>query len=327
MSFTCRVDQGSFRTQAAIDKGGNRRLFGQVVCGTLLALVSAFVVVGVADRLFLESTLPSPPTATAHSTQASAGELRVTEVGAPGGVVVLNNRATTEFLEQRGLGVVAAQDSALPAEVLLADVPAGRQSRSLNCEFQTASDLAWYFGLPYTWDEIFRLVGHDPGGNPHKGFVGRSLDDPPGGIYPDGYGVYAEPIAASLDKIGLDATVHYGESRTWLQKQISAGRPVMVWATADMIAREPELWVADDGEVVKGVRHEHTFLAVGYDASGVWLNDPWDGKRHYHNWNVFLPSWDSLDRMSLVVVGKSKRPPAVTLVSKPDVPALLIPPE
>jgi hypothetical protein len=85
----------------------------------------------------------------------------------------------------------------LPAEILLGEVPMGKQTRSLNCEFQTASDLAWYYGRPYTWDEIYQYVGHDVGGNPHKGFVGRSFDDQPGQLYPLGYGVYAEPIAAA----------------------------------------------------------------------------------------------------------------------------------
>lgn len=189
----------------------------------------------------------------------------------------------------------------LPAEVLLREVPIGRQTRTLNCEFQTASDLAWYYGKPYTWEEIFQLVGHDPGGNPHKGFVGRSLDDKPGQLYPYGYGVYAEPIAEALRQLGLKATVFYNSSREWLMAQLADGRPVMIWATSEMTIRPVATWTASDGTVVKGVAGEHTFLAIGYNTQGVWLIDPWEGQRRHFGWNTFLASWDLLDRMAIVI--------------------------
>ncbi len=190
----------------------------------------------------------------------------------------------------------------LPAEVLLADVPLGRQQRSLSCELQSAADLAWYHGKPYTWLEIFLRVGHDPGGNPHKGFVGSSLDDPPGSIYPAGYGVYAEPIAAALQQIGLKAEVHYGESVDWLRSQIALGRPVMVWATAGMAQAAIETWIAADGALIRGVRGEHTYLVAGYTPAGVWVLDPWNAQRRFYEWAVFVTAWELFDRMSIVVV-------------------------
>ncbi|RMD67562.1 hypothetical protein D6833_00060, partial [Candidatus Parcubacteria bacterium] len=186
-------------------------------------------------------------------------------------------------------GAIASTNEAfsaapLPPKVLLEDVPIGKQTRPLNCELQSASDLAWYYGFPYTWDEIFAYVGHDPNGNPHKGFVGRSLDDPPGRLYPYGYGVYAEPIARALKQIGLPAKVHYNESREWLKEQVAAGNPVMIWATGTMEVRPVETWTTKDGVIVRGVRGEHTFLVIGYDENGVWLGDPWDGQRDYYSW-------------------------------------------
>ncbi len=190
-----------------------------------------------------------------------------------------------------------------PEKVLLEDVPIGKQTRPLNCEFQSASDLLWYYGFPYSSDEIFQLVGHDPGGNPHVGFVGRSFDDPPGRLYPNGYGVYAEPIARGLAKVGIKAEVHYNESVEWLKEQIRQGNPVMIWATANMVKREPEYWTAKDGQRIKAVRGEHTYLVIGFDEKGVWVADPWVGRQRYFDWSTFLASWDILDRMSLIILG------------------------
>ena len=192
-------------------------------------------------------------------------------------------------------------EQTLPESVILENVPVGKQTRPLNCEFQTASDLIWSYGFPYAWDEIFAVVGPDPKGNPHVGFVGESLDDPPGSIYPDGYGVYAEPIAEGLQVLGIHAEVFYGKSADWLREQIASGNPVMVWATANMIPRQPVYWTTADGQRVKGVRGEHTYLVYGYDRDGVWVGDPWDGQRKHYPWDVFLASWDILDRMALVI--------------------------
>lgn len=217
----------------------------------------------------------------------------------PGGIII--QVTPTPSPEIKIVSTPPQQEGGVPASVLLEKVPIGKQTRPLNCEFQSASDLIWYYGFPFTWDEIFEVVGHDPNGNPHVGFVGRSFDDPPGRLYPYGYGVYAEPIAEGLKRIGIHAVVHYNESQTWLKNQIASGNPVMVWVTANMEKHPAVYWTAKDGKRIKAVRGEHTNLVIGYDENGVWVADPWDGKRHHYPWSVFLASWDILDRMSLVI--------------------------
>lgn len=196
-------------------------------------------------------------------------------------------------------------DPGPPTELLLRGVPNGRQTRALNCEFQTAADLAWYYGRPVTWEEIYLHVGHDVGGDPHKGFVGRSFDDTPGQVYPLGYGVYAEPIAQAFAQLGLQAEVSYGASESWLKTQLAAGHPVMVWATSNMVIRPVVTWTTAEGKSVKGVPGEHTYLVVGYDGAGVWLLDPWDAQQRRFTWESFLQSWELLDRMALVVSNQS----------------------
>jgi uncharacterized protein YvpB len=193
-----------------------------------------------------------------------------------------------------------AADAPLPAMILLEGVPAGRQARNLSCEVQSASDLARYYGVRCTWQDLLRRVGQDPGGNPQKGFVGN-INDAPGQLYPSGYGVYAEPIARALREFGLPAAAHYDESRDWLRAQLAAGRPVVVWVTGRMMPRPVSVWRAQDGTLVRAVRYEHTVLAIGYRPEGIWVIDPWVGQRLYYPWSAFLASWDILGRMAVVV--------------------------
>lgn len=266
------------------------------------------VILLIAAGLAMAATYGPPHEDTAQEPMPVSGRL-VTDVPRPTAV-----RQPQDPGDARPAGIVMVDSTSaatatppspeqvLPAEVLLQQVPVGKQSRSLNCEFQTASDLAWYYGRPFTWEEIFQYVGHDVGGNPHKGFVGRSFDDAPGQLYPEGYGVYAEPIAHALEQLGLQTAVSYDNPQEWLMAHLAGGRPVMVWTTSGMVVRPVATWTAADGATVKGVPGEHTYLAVGYDADGVWLLDPWDGQRHSFDWPAFLASWDLLDRMALVIV-------------------------
>ncbi len=190
--------------------------------------------------------------------------------------------------------------SPAPEDLFVEGVPAGRQARNLSCEAQSASDLARYYGKRCTWQDILKRVGNDPGGNPHKGFVGN-VNDMPGQLYPHGYGVYAEPIARALSELGLPAQVCYGRSEEWLRQQLAQGHPVMVWVTSRMRDQRVEYWRAKDGTQIRAVRYEHTCLLVGCSPDGVWLNDPGVGQMRYYSWDVFLRSWDLLERMSVVI--------------------------
>lgn len=196
----------------------------------------------------------------------------------------------------------ANQPSATATMHLIEGVPAGRQTRQLNCEFQSARDLASYYGIELTWEQLFMRVGFDSNGDPYKGVVGRSFDDPPGNLYPDGYGVYADPVARGLSELGVPARAFRNVDQTWLRNEINAGRPVIVWATAGMRLSERTGWYTrDHSKWVDAVRGEHTYIVVGYDASGIYVNDPLIGQRSYYSWQAFLDSWMLLDFMAISV--------------------------
>lgn len=189
----------------------------------------------------------------------------------------------------------------LPVALGPLEIPNHPQERNLNCEFRSTTDLAAYYGLEFTWEELFKKVGHDPNGNPNVGFVGLSMDDPPGGIYPAGYGVYAEPVAKGLQNMGIPATAYQGQTIEWLKSKLTEGHPMVIWATAGLSKSQPVEWETKDGLIVQGVPHEHTFTAVGYDEAGIYLNDPYTGSTDYYSWERFQASWLLLGNMALTI--------------------------
>jgi uncharacterized protein YvpB len=191
--------------------------------------------------------------------------------------------------------------SSMPSETAFLDVPSGSQERSLSCEYQSAADLASYYGWDTSWRDVFVASGPDAEGDPNRGFVGKSIDDPPGSLFPNGYGVYADPVARGLRRLGIQAVAHRDKDLTWLKGRVSAGHPVVIWATYGMVARPTVQWQTEDGITVKGVPFEHTFTVVGYDASSVWVNNPWNATREQYSWQAFDAAWALLDRMALTI--------------------------
>lgn len=187
-----------------------------------------------------------------------------------------------------------------PLQILL-DVPRRPQERNLNCEFRSATDLASYYGWTFSWEDLFEVVGVDSGGDPNLGFAGRSINDPVGGLYPSGYGVYAEPLARGLRQLGVPATAHSGKDVAWIKEQLAAGRPVVVWATYGLQPQPVVEWPSAAGVTVRAVPYEHTFVVAGYDQQGAWLDDPWGAVQRHYPWSALADSWALLGNMALTI--------------------------
>lgn len=199
------------------------------------------------------------------------------------------------------LSQVSTSDAIASGARALLDVPRNPQERNLNCELRSATDLAAFYGWDFTWEELFAVVGHDPDGDPNVGFVGRSMNDPVGGLYPAGYGVHADPVARGLRRLGIAASAHHDVDAAWLRDQLDAGRPVVIWATYGMLPQQVVHWTTKQGETVAGVRFEHTFTVVGYDDTGVWVNDPWDAVQSHYPWPALERSWALLGNMAVTI--------------------------
>lgn len=193
----------------------------------------------------------------------------------------------------------------LPPFALVEGIVGHPQERNLSCESRSATDLGAYWGAGFTEDDFFRRLPKSD--NPQRGFVG-DVDRPAGSMPPLGYGVYVEPVAATLRSFGLDAEVHRSLEMDSLKEELAAQRPVIVWATYDMQQPGVETWVSWDGVASAVVRWQHTFIAVGYDEGGVYLVDAYDGVTKYFSNEAFVPAWNQLGRMAVTVAGVLAQP-------------------
>ena len=188
----------------------------------------------------------------------------------------------------------------LPPSAMIEGVIGRPQQRSLSCESRSAVDLAAYWGAGFTEDAFFRRLPKSD--NPQRGFVG-DVDMPAGSLPPAGYGVYAQPVAATLRTFGLGAEANRGTDLNTLKQELAAQRPVIVWATYEMQLPSPETWISSDGVESTVVRWQHTFIAIGYDDAGLHLIDAFDGAAKYYTYEAFVPAWNQLGRMSVTTDG------------------------
>jgi uncharacterized protein YvpB len=184
-------------------------------------------------------------------------------------------------------------ETELPAEARLL-VERQRQSRNLSCESSAASMVAHYFGLELSESEILAALPlHD---NPHLGFRGN-VDGPTGGT--QDYGVYAGPIVDILHDQGLQAWPVDG-GLDGIRSAIVRGRPVIAWVTYNCQTSVPET-INIDGETVVLVPWQHVVVVTGYDAKGIWANDPWDGKEDFYRLADFERAMGYFGNMAIEV--------------------------
>ncbi len=131
-------------------------------------------------------------------------------------------------------------------------------------------------------------------GNPAVGFVGS--------VYgPFGYGIYHQPLAALLSRFLPHRVVDLtGKPLTDVLRQVAAGRPVVVWTTANFLpTNDWASWHSPTGEV-RATQWEHAVLLVGYDATHVYVNNPLTGQAlQAADRSQFEAAWTQLGRQAL----------------------------
>jgi uncharacterized protein YvpB len=189
-----------------------------------------------------------------------------------------------------------------PAEGLAAETPSEaritverqQQAHNLSCESSAASMVAQYHGVPLTEQEV--LASLPSNSNPHLGFRGN-VDGPTGGIVD--YGVYAGPIADLLIERGLQARTVAG-GMEGIKSAIARGNPVIAWVTYNC---EPSTPTTADigGQEVVLVPNQHVVVVTGFDADGVWANDPWDGQEDFYPYSDFVRAMGYFGNMAIEV--------------------------
>jgi uncharacterized protein YvpB len=241
------------------------------------------------DRLAnLEADDPARQIAALETAVASAGEaqdaqeiaaLRTTlgeiQTQVDGFQVTLDDLGSRlQALEAQAAGSGQEQQPLAPEARLVVDRQ--KQSHNLSCESSAASMVAHYYSLALSEADVQSALPLNA--NPNLGFRGN-VDGPTGGL--EDYGVYAGPILAILNARGLQAQRVQG-GLDGVKAAIAQGRPVIAWVTYNCTPSTPTT-VTVEGKEVTLVPYEHVLVVTGYDAGGVWANDPWDGQEHYYS--------------------------------------------
>jgi uncharacterized protein YvpB len=107
--------------------------------------------------------------------------------------------------------------------------------------------------------------------------------------------VHAGPIANQLNKYGVPAKAAKGFTIKQLQREIAAGRPVIVWVIGNVEGGVPFEFTDKAGNKVIVAAYEHVVTVIGYDAVNI---------RYYNNkkmyeipYKYFEQSWAVLGNM------------------------------
>jgi uncharacterized protein YvpB len=191
---------------------------------------------------------------------------------------------------------ITKPQSSLPSEAHIDGFYGNAQWFNLDCEARSAVDLAAYYGISINeMDFLERLPRSD---NPEKGFVG-DYQDPKGEIPPASYGVHAGPVADLLREFGLQVEAKKGLTWKSIRKEISAGRPVMVWVINNTLPGYAVEYTSSDGETSQVASFEHTVIIIGYDPNYVTIQD--GGSVYQRTISQFLDSWGVLGNMAVLV--------------------------
>ena len=179
-------------------------------------------------------------------------------------------------------------------ESLYLEILAHGQYFALGCEASAAVDLAGYYDvLIYQYNFQHELPLSD---NPDLGFVGDA-NGPWGQVPPYAYGVHAAPVAALLQKYGLDVEGGKGYTLEQIKEKLAAGHPVIAWVIGNMVGGVPAEYTDSQGNVTIVAAYEHVVILTGYDQDSVrYVNNG----RFYEVPNaVFLNSWGVLGNMAV----------------------------
>ena len=169
-----------------------------------------------------------------------------------------------------------------------------QQSHNLSCESSAASMVAEFHGVQLGEQEVIAALPSNS--NPHLGFRGN-VDGPTGGIVD--YGVYAGPILEILNARGLKAEPVTGGIEG-IKEAIARGNPVIAWVTYNCQLSTPTTEVIDGQEVML-VPNQHVVVVTGFNAGGVWANDPWDGQEDFYPMSDFERAMSYFGEMAIEI--------------------------
>jgi uncharacterized protein YvpB len=178
------------------------------------------------------------------------------------------------------------------------DVPTFRvrhQLLGLDCEAAAATQWAGYFGVKINELDFQHSLPRSD--NPDFGFVGN-VNDAWGDVPPNGYGVYAGPVAALLNKYGVPALAVKGYTLDQLIVKISQDEPVIAWVIAHVDPGTAYPYIDSQGRSTVVAAFEHVIIVTGYTADTIHYVS--EGEYYTATTQAFLKSWAVLGNMAVV---------------------------
>lgn len=172
-----------------------------------------------------------------------------------------------------------------------------------GCESVSLYILLRYYGVNISVDDIISNLkkgdlphfenGKFYGANPEEEFVGNPLSS-------HAYGVYNYPIrdVASLYKDGVKTET--GLDFDEVLKLIDEDRPVIVWATINMI--EPYIsstWLDKNNNEVNWIANEHALVVIGYNKDNIIVSDSYTGSIRYYDKDLFISRYNYLGKRAV----------------------------
>jgi uncharacterized protein YvpB len=194
----------------------------------------------------------------------------------------------------------------LPDEAYINGIYGHPQSHTLSCEARSAADLAAFWGADVSEETL--LASFPLSDDPTAVFVGNP-DDPWGYVPPSSYGIHAPPVARSLRELGIKAEKQKNMEWDELRREISEGRPVIVWIIGQMWKGTPVTYTTENGKEVQVAAFEHTMIAIGYGPNQVNVIDAYTGVATVYDKTSFLTSWKVLGNMSITASGAADQTP------------------
>lgn len=172
-----------------------------------------------------------------------------------------------------------------------------------GCESVALYILLRYYNVNVSIDDIISSIpkgelphltdGKFYGANPEKEFVGNPLTD-------YSYGIFNNPIKDVANMFKSGASTKTGMDFNEVLKLIDEDRPVIVWATINMIPSYiSSKWTDEDGNLIEWKANEHALVVIGYNEDNIIVSDPYTGSIRYYEKDVFIDRYNYLGKRAV----------------------------
>lgn len=193
-------------------------------------------------------------------------------------------------------------------KVMIPNVPLINQHPELptGCEATALTMLLRYHGLNITKQQVAKDMpkaarpvvknGKLYGEHPNNAFLGDPFST-------NGFGIFSPAIIKMIDTYLPGRAENLGGSSfDKVYKTLDEGRPVMIWSTIGMVApTDNSRWITPNGSTFTWKTPEHAVVAVGYDNTYIYINDPYSGTQKKYKKDIVEKRWEAMGRQAVAI--------------------------